>query len=74
MFLTFSGNGIAGGFAGFFSGSVEVSCLTRLAAEGEDGSSVALRFPSAPVSVGENHAGVLRGRCADGCTYFRPSF
>jgi hypothetical protein len=44
--LTFSGNGIAGILAGCFSASSEGSCFTRLDATGDDGSSVALRFPS----------------------------
>jgi hypothetical protein len=44
--LTFSGNGIAGMMRGFFSGSIDSLCLTRFVAVGDDGSSVALRFPS----------------------------
>ena len=46
---TFSGTGI--GFMGcFFSGSADSLCLMRFAAEGEEGSSSALRF-GADVSV-----------------------
>lgn len=40
---TFSGKGI-GFMAGFFSGSADSLCLMRFAAEGEEGSSSALRF------------------------------
>lgn len=39
---TFSGNGM--GFGAFFSGSADSLCLMRFAAEGEEGSSSALRF------------------------------
>jgi len=49
--LTFSGNGIAGGFRGLVSGSADSLCLTRFEAVGEEGSSVALRFPSAPLRL-----------------------
>jgi hypothetical protein len=48
MRLTFSGNGIGFGASGMFFGSGELlwELLTRLLAEGEDGSSEALRLAS----------------------------
>lgn len=49
--FTFSGNGI-GFMAGFFSaGSADSSCLMRFEGVGDEGSSSALRFPSAVSSV-----------------------
>ena len=47
---TFSGTGM--GFrTGFFSGSADSLCLTRFVAEGEEGSSVALRLMPGMMSV-----------------------